>query len=45
MREIVREVEKTIVVLKCGKAIGIDGIAAQMLKYGEVIADWMILIM
>ncbi len=45
MREVVREMEKTIIVLKCGKAIGTDGIATQMLKYGEVIADWMILIM
>ena len=36
------EVEKAIAKLKCGKGGGVDGITAEMLKYGgEVIVEWM----
>ncbi len=45
-REIDRlEVEKTKARLKCGKAAGMDGITAEMLKYGgDIVAEWMLLI-
>lgn len=37
-----KEVEKVMARLKSGKAAGIDGVIAEMLKFGgEVIADWM----
>ena len=39
------EVQKTTDILKCDKAAGIDGIIAQMLKYGEeTVVEWMCLI-
>lgn len=34
-REIDRKVKETIARLKCGKAIGIDGIISEMLKYSR----------
>ncbi len=42
-REIDRlEIEKAIARLKCGKATGMDGITAEMLKYrGDVGMEWM----
>ncbi len=45
-REIGRlEVECAIVRLKCGKAAGVDGITAVMLKYGgDTVMEWMLLI-
>ncbi len=45
-REIGRvEVEKVIARLKCGKAAGMDGITAEMLKYGgDAVVEWMLLI-
>ncbi len=45
-REIGRaEIEKAIVRLKCGKAAGMDGITAEMLKYGgDAVVEWMLLI-
>ncbi len=45
-REIGRaEVEKAIARLKCGKAAGMDGITAEMLKYGsDSVVEWMLLI-
>ncbi len=36
------EVKKAIVTLKCSKATGIDGINAEILKYGD--AEWMLLL-
>ncbi len=39
------EIEKAIARLKCGKAAGIDGITAEMLKYGgDIVVEWMLLI-
>ncbi len=39
------EVEKAIARLKCGKAAGMDGITAEMLKYGgDAVVEWMLLI-
>ncbi len=45
-REIGRvEVEKAIARLKCGKAAGMDGITAEILKYGgDAVVEWMLLI-
>ncbi len=45
-REIGRsEVGKAIARLKCGKAMGMDGITAEMLKYGgDAVVEWMLLI-
>ncbi len=45
-REIGRlEVERAIARLKCGKAAGMDGITAEMLKYGgDAVVEWMLLI-
>ncbi len=45
-REIGRlEVEGAIARLKCGKAAGMDGITAEMLKYGgDALVEWMLLI-
>ncbi len=38
------EVEKAIARLKCGKATGMDGIAAEMLKHGgDAVVEWMLL--
>ncbi len=44
-REIGRaEVGKAIARLKCGKAAGMDGITAEMLKYrGDTVVEWMLL--
>ncbi len=37
--------EKAIARLKCGKAAGMDGITAEMLKYGgDAVVEWMLLI-
>lgn len=36
-----KEVVKTNRNLKCGKALSIDGITANILKYVYVTADWM----
>ncbi len=39
------EVEEAIARLKCGKAAGMDGITAEMLKYGgDAVVEWMLLI-
>ncbi len=39
------EVERAIARLKCGKAAGIAGITAEMLKYGgDAVVEWMLLI-
>ncbi len=39
------EVEKVVARFKCGKATGMDGITAEMLKYGgDAVAEWMLLI-
>ncbi len=39
------EVEGAIARLKCGKAAGMDGITAEMLKYGgDAVVEWMLLI-
>ncbi len=39
------EVEKAIARLKCGKAAGMDGMTAEMLKYGgDAVVEWMLLI-
>ncbi len=39
------EVEKAMARLKCGKAAGMDGITAEMLKYGaDAVVEWMLLI-
>ncbi len=39
------EVEKAIARLKCGKATGMDGITAEMLKYGgDIVVEWLLLI-
>ncbi len=39
------EVERPIARLKCGKAVGMDGIVAEMLKYGgDAVVEWMLLI-
>ncbi len=39
------EVEGAIMRLKCGKAAGMDGITAAMLKYGgDAVVEWMLLI-
>ncbi len=39
------EVERAIARLKCGKAVGMDGITAEMLKYGgDAVVEWMLLI-
>ncbi len=45
-REISRlEIQKAIARLKCGKAAGMDGITAEMMKYGgDAVVDWMLLI-
>ncbi len=45
-REIDRlEVERAIARLKCGKAVGMDGITAEILKYGvDAVVEWMLLI-
>ncbi len=45
-REIGRaEVEKAIARLNCGKAAGMDGLTAEMLKYGgDAVMEWMLLI-
>ncbi len=45
-REIYRlEIEKAIARLKCGKAAGMDGITAEMLKCGgDAVVEWMLLI-
>ncbi len=45
-REIGRlEVEGAIARFKCGKAAGMDGITAEMLKYGgDAVVEWMLLI-
>ncbi len=45
-REIGRaEIEKVIAKLKCAKAAGMDGITAEMLKYGgDAVVEWMLLI-
>ncbi len=45
-REIGRlEVERAIARIKCGKAAGMDGITAEMLKYGgDAVVEWMLLI-
>ncbi len=45
-REIDRlEIEKAIARLKCGKATGLDGITAEMLKHGcDSVVEWMLLI-
>ncbi len=38
------EVEGAIARLKCGKAAGMDGITAEMLKYGgDAVVEWMLL--
>ncbi len=38
------EVEKALARLKCGKAAGMDGITADMLKYGDdAVVEWMLL--
>ncbi len=44
-REIGRlEVERVVVRLKCGKAAGMDGITAEMLKYGgDAVVEWMLI--
>ncbi len=39
------EVEKAIARLKCGRAAGINGITAVMLKYGgDIVVEWMLLL-
>ncbi len=39
------EVEEAIARLKCGKLTGMDGITAEMLKYGgDAVVEWMLLI-
>ncbi len=39
------EVEKAIARLKCGKVTGMDGITAEMLKYGsDPVVEWMLFI-
>ncbi len=45
-REIGRsEVEKAVARLKCGKAAGMDGIIAGMLKYGgDAVVEWILVI-
>ncbi len=37
------EVEKAVARLKCGKATAMDGITAEMLKYGDDAVEWMLL--
>ncbi len=38
------EVEEAIARLKCGKAAGMDGITAEMLKYGgDAVVEWMLI--
>ncbi len=43
-REVGRsEVEQAIARLKCGKAAGMDGITAEMFKYGgDAVVEWML---
>ncbi len=39
------EIQKAIARLKCGKAAGMDGITAEMMKYGDdAVVEWMLLI-
>ncbi len=37
------DVERAIARLKCGQAAGMDGITAEMLKYGGDVVEWMLL--
>ncbi len=39
------EVERAIARLECGRAVGMDGITAEMLKYGgDAVVEWMVLL-